>query len=88
MGRAHGNGEVYLHIYVDLDQDSNFYSPKEEILKVKSENGKFSGTITLPSSMKDQPCRMRVILSMEEVTDVNKELNYGEVEDYTIEPKK
>lgn len=87
VGRAYGNAEGHLHLYVDSNQDGTF-SSDEEVAKGKSVNGKLSGMITLSAPKEDRYYRMRVILSMDEVTDANKDINYGEVEDYIIEAKK
>ena len=72
-------------VYVDWNQDNSFYGLGEHFaLSSVNGNATFTGIIMVPPAALAGPTRMRVMLNDAPPSDPCTDVNYGEVEDYTL----
>jgi len=80
---GNGNSGDDCSIWVDWNQDQDFYDTDEQVLSATGA-GPYSGSITPPTGALTGNTRMRVRIADSGTLDPCGTTTYGEVEDYTI----
>ncbi len=78
------NGKVTTAAYIDWNNDGDFNDADEEVLYSEDGPTTVSSVINVPGTALPGKTRMRVIMSRGGTVNACSNLNFGEVEDYTI----
>ncbi len=85
VGNSYDEGYA---VWIDYNQDGDFEDSNEQVFsKAPSQSSSVSGTFTVPSDAATGTTRMRVSMKYNGTPNPCGDLNYGEVEDYTVNIK-
>ncbi|NME69900.1 fibronectin type III domain-containing protein [Flammeovirga aprica] len=70
-------------VWIDFNENGNFYDEGEEIISVNPSKGPVSGSFILSQASSGMK-RMRVMMAFNKLPTPCANLSYGEIEDYTI----
>jgi hypothetical protein len=74
----------YFKVYIDYNNDKDFADAGENVYTSAGTTAAVSGSITIPSTAVSGTTRMRVMMSDGAISSSCGSMNYGEVEDYSI----
>jgi hypothetical protein len=74
----------YFKVYIDYNGDKDFDDAGENVYTSAAVSAAVNGTFTVPTTAITGTTRMRVVMSDAAVTGPCTVVNYGEVEDYTV----
>jgi len=74
----------YFKVYIDYNNDKDFTDAGENVYTSPGSTSIVSGSFTIPSTATTGTTRMRVMMSDASITSPCGSMNYGEVEDYSI----
>jgi hypothetical protein len=74
----------YFKVYIDYNKDMDFADAGENVYTSAGVTAAVTGSFTVPSTALTGSTRMRVIMSDAAISSPCGTVNYGEVEDYTV----